>query len=721
MARVLTILAVAAGLFTGAAVAGTAVADAAGAHKAPLHRAHAPGCAALRPSALAFTRQNGRAFGILTWRPGTGAPRAAHYRVLRNGHVVGQTNATSMRVNVSIGHRYTLRVLLVESNGTPMGCAQSATRVTVAYRRPGAPRFAAARSATSKSVTITWQRSLAGDGGVIGYRVLRNGAVYGQTKRTSMVVAIASNRTYTFRVVAVDRNDRLSRPSVAVTIHTGHEAPAIPGGLSAIAVGSTGVALSWQPSQAVTGRIAGYRVLRNGAPVGQFTTTSVRLGNLTPSTTYRYSVEAVDSLGYVSPESAIVSVRTGAPTPPSTPASLLAAPLNDRTVALSWQPSQPAQGRIAGYRVLRNGTPVGQYSSTSVNITNLAPSTSYTFTVVAVDSLGNLSDPSTPATVVTANPTPTSGHVFAFLLADTGQSFTDFQAHYQEIGTVSPTYYDCDTSTHMTGANVPLITQWAQAREVAVLPRFNCQRSFVLDEIVNNPGIRQYWLDSIMNQVNANGYDGVTLDFEAGYAQDRDAFTSFVTTLAGLLHSEGKTLMLAVSPKTADVPNHPRSTFFDYNALSAQADEIFVMAWGIHYATSAPGAQDDMTWQSQVIKYVASLPRVNKYILGMQLYAMDWANGGGLAHPASSYEYAGAMALAQSVGATPTRDPKADALTFSYTDASGNPHTVWFTNASTEGDRIALAQTNGFGGVGVWRLGEEDQQLWANPLLSGTW
>jgi spore germination protein YaaH len=713
MARLLTLLAVAAGLLAGAAVAG--------AHTASHRHAPASGCAAFRPSALVFTRKDGRAFGVLRWRPGAGAPRAARYRVMRNGHVVGQTKATSMRVNVSLGHRYTLTVVLVKANGAPMGCAQSATRVTVAYRRAGAPRFVSARSATSKTVTITWQRSAAGDGGVIGYRVLRNGAVYGQTRRTRMVVAIASNRTYTFRVVAVDRNDRLSRPSAAVTVHTGHRAPATPTGLSATAVGSTGVALSWQPSQAVTGRVVGYRVLRNGAPVGQFATTSIRLANLTPSTTYRYSVEAVDSLGYVSPASPVVSVRTGAPTPPSTPASLLAAPLNDRTVALSWQPSQPAQGRIAGYRILRNGTPVGQYSSTSVNITNLAPSTSYTFAVVAVDSLGNLSDPSTPATVVTANPTPTSGHVFAFLLSDTGQSFTDFQTHYQEIGTVSPTYYDCDTAGHLTGANVPLITQWAQARKVAVLPRFNCQRSYLLDEIVNNPGIRQYWLNSIVNEVNANGYDGATLDFEAGYAQDRDAFTSFVTALAAMLHSAGKTLMLAVSPKTADVLNHPRSTFFDYNALSAQADEIFVMAWGIHYAMSAPGAQDDMTWQSQVIKYVASLPRVNKYILGMQLYAMDWANGGGVAHPASSYEYAQAMALAASVGATPTRDPKADALTFSYTDASGNPHAVWFTNASTEGDRIALAQSNGFGGVGVWRLGEEDQQLWANPLLSGTW
>ena len=481
------------------------------------------------------------------------------------------------------------------------------------------------------------------------------------------------------------------------------------------------MALAWQASQAHTGRVVGYRVLRNGAAVGQFAATSIRLGNLTPSTTYTYSVEAVDGLGYVSAPSAAVSVRTGAPAPPSAPTALLAAPLNDRAVALSWQRSQPAQGRIAGYRVLRNGTPVGQYTDTSVNIVNLAPSTTYTFRVVAVDSLGNVSDPSPPATVTTANPTPTSGHVYAFLLADTDQSFADFQAHYQEIGTVAPTYYDCDGNGNLTGGNVPLITQWAQARRVAVMPRFNCQRSAVLDQIVNNPTMRQQWLNNIMGQVNANGYDGVTLDFEAGYAADRNAFTAFVASLAAQLHAAGKTLMIAVSPKTADVPNHPRSTFFDYNALSAQADEIFVMGWGIHYAVSAPGAQDDLTWESQVIKYVASLPRVNKYILGMQLYAMDWPNGGGSASPASSYEYADAVALAQRVSATPTLDPTADALTFSYTDSAGVPHVVWFTNAATEGDRIALAQSNGFGGVGVWRLGQEDQQLWSNPLLSSTW
>ena len=347
---------------------------------------------------------------------------------------------------------------------------------------------------------------------------------------------------------------------------------------------------------------------------------------------------------------------------------------------LTWQPSVAAQGRIVGYRVLRDGAMIGQFAQTTATLAHLAPSTTYTFTVLAVDSYGAVSPPATSVNVTTANPTPSTGHVYTFLLADTGQSFQDFQAHYQEIGTVSPTYYDCNGSGNLAGGNVPLITSWAQAREVKVLPRFNCQSGGVIDNILNNQALRQQWLSGIMSEVNANGYDGVTIDFEAGYPQDRNAYTAFVTDLAAQLHAENKTLALAVSAKTADVPNHPRSTFFDYNGLSAQADAVIVMCWGVHWTTSAPGAQDDMTWVRQVVAYVTTLPRLNKYILGMQLYAMDWPNGGGSANPATAMEYQYAMNLAASEGVTPTHDPTADAWTFSYTDAANVPHTVWYTD-----------------------------------------
>jgi len=585
-------------------------------------------CASERPRDASFRRANGRMFGVLRWQPGPYAPRRSRYWVLRNGVVVGATRAHWMRVNVAFGHQYRLHVRLVLPTGRTLICARPLVSVMNAYRVPSAPKFLSITNASGGTVTLSWEPSVRGDRPVVGYRALRDGAVYRQTRATSITIPVASNRNYTFTVVAVDAYGRSSAQSDPVRITTGHAAP-------------------------------------------------------------------------------------------SAPASLLAAALNDTTVQLTWKPSVVAQGRIVGYRVMRNAVVVGQFAQTTVTLPNLAPS--YTFTVVAVDGSGALSPPAASVDVTTANPTPTSGHVYAFLLADTGQSFQDFQTHYQQIGTVSPTYYDCTGSGGLIGSNVPLITGWAQARQVKVLPRFNCQNSTVIDDILNDPTLRQQWLTAIMSDVNANGYDGVTLDFEAGLPQDRDAYTAFVTDLASQLHAENRTLVLAVSAKTADVPNHPRSTFFDYNGLSAQADALIVMCWGVHWATSAPGAQDDMTWVSQVVSYISTLPRVSKFILGMQLYAMDWPNGGGSTNPATAMEYQDAMNLAASVGVTPTYDSAADAWTFSYTDAAGVPHTVWFTDSSTEADRVSLARRSGLGGVGVWRLGREDQRLWADPDLSTPW
>jgi spore germination protein YaaH len=42
---------------------------------------------------------------------------------------------------------------------------------------------------------------------------------------------------------------------------------------------------------------------------------------------------------------------------------------------------------------------------------------------------------------------------------------------------------------------------------------------------------------------------------------------------------------------------------------------------------------------------------------------------------------------------------------------------VWYTNASTLGVRIQIAKARGLG-VGLWRLGREDPQIWANSLIA---
>jgi spore germination protein YaaH len=142
------------------------------------------------------------------------------------------------------------------------------------------------------------------------------------------------------------------------------------------------------------------------------------------------------------------------------------------------------------------------------------------------------------------------------------------------------------------------------------------------------------------------------------------------------------------------------------------------MTWGYHWATSGPGPQDDIDWTRKVIGYVGTMTNKSRFVIGIQLYGMDWPNGGGPANPATSYEYEDVLALAQRVGATPVRDEQGDAMHFSYVDpATGTPHDVWFPDARTEAARVRLAHETGVG-IGLWRLGREDQRLWDEPLLA---
>jgi spore germination protein YaaH len=475
--------------------------------------------------------------------------------------------------------------------------------------------------------------------------------------------------------------------------------------------------LAWTAGRRGDARIVAYRVFRGGVTYRQVRRTTRVDVPISNSRTYVFGVAAVDAHGKLSRTSPVVRVDTDHRAPPP-PATVIASAITDSELTLSWSPSIPARGRIAGYRIYRDGKVLRQVQGLSTRVTNLAAGTAHDFTVAAVDSSGWLSAPSRPAKVSTAPPVPSTGNAHAFLLASHGASWDDFRAHYRQIGVVYPTYFDCASNGSLEGGDQPFVTHWAQQRGVKVLPRFNCQRVSVVTRIVEDAALREQWLDAMVAAVERSGFDGVQLDFEQLPYYDRSAFTSFATELAGRLHARGKLLSVSVSPKVADVPNHPRSSAFDYLALAQQADWVFVMGWGIHWQTSTPGAVDDMTWFSRVMTYLGTMPQPGRFVLGTALYGLDWPSGGGASNPAIPREYADTQALIARVGATPRHDSLTDNWTFSYTDSGGAPHEVWYPDAATTHERLRMARERGLG-VGFWRLGNEDQRIWSDALVRG--
>jgi spore germination protein YaaH len=218
-------------------------------------------------------------------------------------------------------------------------------------------------------------------------------------------------------------------------------------------------------------------------------------------------------------------------------------------------------------------------------------------------------------------------------------------------------------------------------------------------------------ISGLVELVRQHGYDGINLDFEAGAPSDRAALTSFTASLADALHAAGARLSMDVSPKVKDVPNHPRSTFFDYAALARSADTILVMAWGMHWTTSAPGPLVDLPWLGQVAAYVRTIPGAERFVIGTAGYGFDWPAGGGPSHPAKPLGFDDIQGLLAATGAQPARDPLMQEMHFTYTDASGTGHEVWYRDATSITAARDVARGQGLG-FAFWRLGQEDDATW---------
>jgi spore germination protein YaaH len=432
------------------------------------------------------------------------------------------------------------------------------------------------------------------------------------------------------------------------------------------------------------------------------------------ATTFVLRVRAVDAAGHSSKDSPVARARTrpcGDRLAPEAPGNLRAVTVADTSIALAWDPARDPDGKVSRYAVYRNGVLLGQPSTTGFLARSLAPATPYRFTIAAIDGGGHRSPEST-LDAATIAPLPATGPAYAYLLASTDRSFQDLQRHYRQIAVVSPTYYQVGADLSIKGKDDPLITSWARMRGIAIEPRVESQDPAILQNLLSSPTNRTNLISRISALVAQYGYDGINVDFEAGAATLRPMLTAFAGELAQVLHAQGATLTMAVTAKTGPVLTG-RAGFYDYPGLAAVCDRLFSMAWNLHWATSPAGAISDASWVARIIAYIKTVPNSERFIIGTQLYGFDWPLGG----RGTPLEYDDMIALQASLGAPTQWDPVGQEPFFTYTDSAGVPHTAYYANAQAVQARLGQARAAGLG-VGLWRLGDEDQETWNIPSLN---
>jgi chitodextrinase len=349
----------------------------------------------------------------LSWTASTDNVGVTGYRVYRNGTLVSTLgNVTSYQntgLSGSTTYSYTVQAIDAAGNASGQSAPASATTQSSDTAAPSTPTGLTATAVSSSRIDLAWTAST-DNVGVTGYRVYRNGTLLTTLGNVTSYqsTGLSASTTYSYTVQAIDAAGNASGQSAsasATTLATADTtAPSTPTGLTATAVSSSRIDLAWTASTDNVG-VTGYRVYRNGTfltALGNVTT--FQNTGLSASTTYSYRVDAIDAAGNASGLSTTASATTQATadtTAPSTPTGLTATAVSSSQINLSWSASTDNVG-VTGYRVYRNGTLLTTLGNvTSYQNTGLSASTTYSYTVQAIDAAGNASGQSAPDSATT--------------------------------------------------------------------------------------------------------------------------------------------------------------------------------------------------------------------------------------------------------------------------------------------------------------------------------
>src|SRR5213595_3659096 len=201
---------------------------------------------------------------------------------------------------------------------------------------PSVPTGLRATAVSSSQINLSWAAS-SDNVGVSGYRVFRDGTQIATTSATSFPnTGLSPSTTYSYTVAAFDAAGNLSAQSSPASATTpaapDTTPPSVPTGLTASAVSSSQINLSWAASSDNVG-VSGYRVYRNGAQIATTSATSFPNTGLSPSTTYSYTVAAFDAAGNLSAQSGPASATTPAASDTTPTAVSITSPINGAMVS----------------------------------------------------------------------------------------------------------------------------------------------------------------------------------------------------------------------------------------------------------------------------------------------------------------------------------------------------------------------------------------------------
>ena len=236
-----------------------------------------------------------------------------------------------------------------------------------------------------------------------------------------------------------------------------------------------------------------------------------------------------------------------------------------------------------------------------------------------------------------------------------------------------------------------------------------------------NPDMTKKLLASPMGRANAvremkslakkYQLDGINIDFENIYPEDKDRLTDFVGEISRALQAEGLAVSMDITiPSSSGM----WSRCYDRRALAEQVDYLMLMAYDEHSAASTvSGSVASLGWvEKGITATLAEGVPPRKLLLGMPLYMRIWQEDvkTGKAK-GTTLSMSQAEKLLEDRKLSPVWLPNEGQYYFEYTEGKSR-YRVWQENRRSLALKASLVSRYDLAGSAYWRSTLETPDVW---------
>ncbi len=289
------------------------------------------------------------------------------------------------------------------------------------------------------------------------------------------------------------------------------------------------------------------------------------------------------------------------------------------------------------------------------------------------------------------------------------------------INVVSPSFFYIDEEgqlqEHVGSSGIAYI-EWAHSNGYKVWPMVSSTEMLsgeegrkVVSSILNSYTRRQELIEDIVEKCVEYGLDGINMDFENMYQEDKDKYSRFIIELVPRMQEVGIVTSVDVTAPDGD-PNW--SLCFDRNVIGDVADYLVFMAYDQHGTSSTePGTTAGYNWVETNLKKIIEYDVVDpeKIILAMPLYTRIWTIS-------ASGEITGRNVVNMiDINKNIPNDVEKqwnDDLKQYYVEFKSGSSTkmMWIEDGASIEAKVSLVTKYNLGGASCWEKDRETSNIW---------